>query len=71
MMMKCPTCGAATLVHDTRDVPYIYKGESTTLPQVTGDFCTACDEFILNAAVAAEEKGYRVSTQEAKGDLIQ
>ena len=47
--MKCPSCGAATLVHDTRDVPYTYKGESTTLPQVTGDFCTACDEFILNA----------------------
>jgi HTH-type transcriptional regulator/antitoxin MqsA len=50
MIMKCPTCGAAKLVHDTRDVPYIYKSESTTLPQVTGDFCTACDEFILNAA---------------------
>jgi HTH-type transcriptional regulator/antitoxin MqsA len=49
MIMKCPSCGAATLVHDTRDVPYTYKGESTTLPQVTGDFCTACDEFILNA----------------------
>lgn len=48
--MKCPTCGAATLVHDTRDVPYTYKGESTTLPEVTGDFCTACDEFVLNAA---------------------
>jgi HTH-type transcriptional regulator/antitoxin MqsA len=50
MIMKCPTCGAATLVSDIRDVSYIYKGESTTLPQVTGDFCTACDEFILNAA---------------------
>src|ERR1035437_4127036 len=49
MIMKCPTCGAAKLVHDTRDVPYIYKGESTTLPHVKGDFCTACDEFILNA----------------------
>ncbi|OIQ76664.1 antitoxin MqsA [mine drainage metagenome] len=48
--MKCPTCEAAVLVHDTRDVPYTYKGELTTLPQVTGDFCTACDEFILNAS---------------------
>jgi HTH-type transcriptional regulator/antitoxin MqsA len=47
--MKCPTCGAAMLVHDTRDAPYIYKGESTTLPQVTGDFCSACDEYILDA----------------------
>ena len=47
--MKCPSCGTAKLVHDIRDVPYIYKGESTILPQVTGDFCLACDEPILDA----------------------
>ena len=47
--MKCPSCGAAKLVHDTRDLPYTYKGESTVLPQVTGDFCPACDESILDA----------------------
>ena len=47
--MKCPTCGAAKLVHDTRDVPYTYKGETTILPQVTGDFCPACDESVLDA----------------------
>jgi HTH-type transcriptional regulator/antitoxin MqsA len=48
--MKCPNCGTAKLVHDTRDVPYTYKGESTILPQVTGDFCLACGESILDAA---------------------
>ena len=48
--MKCPSCGAAMLVHDTRDVPYTYKGETTTLPQVTGDFCPACDDYLLDAA---------------------
>lgn len=48
--MKCPSCGIGELVHDTRDLPYTYKGESTTLPQVTGEFCTACDESILEAA---------------------
>ena len=48
--MKCPSCGAAKLVHDTRDVPYTYKGEATILPQVTGDFCPACGESILDAA---------------------
>ena len=48
--MKCPNCGAAMLVHDTRDVPYTYKGKSTILPQVTGDFCLACDESILDAS---------------------
>ncbi len=48
--MKCPNCGAAKLVHDTRDMPYTYKGESTILPQVTGDFCLACDESILDVS---------------------
>ena len=46
--MKCPTCGAANLIHDTRDLPYAYKGEATMLPQVTGDFCPACDESVLD-----------------------
>lgn len=47
--MKCLSCGAAELIHDTRDLPYIYKGEATVLPDVTGDFCPACDESILDA----------------------
>lgn len=46
--MKCPCCGAAELIHDTRDMPYTYKGEATTIPAVTGDFCPACGEVILN-----------------------
>lgn len=48
--MKCPTCGAADLVHDTRDLPYTYKGESTVIPSVTGDFCPACGEAVLDTA---------------------
>lgn len=48
--MKCPICGAAELVHDTRDMPYIYKGEASIIPAVTGDFCPACDETILDVA---------------------
>jgi HTH-type transcriptional regulator/antitoxin MqsA len=47
--MKCPVCGAAELIHDTRDLPYIYKGETTIIPAVTGDFCPACAESILDA----------------------
>lgn len=47
--MKCPVCGAAELIHDTRDLPYTYKGETTTLPAVTGDYCPACAESILDA----------------------
>ena len=46
--MKCPSCGAAQLQRETRDVTYTYKGENTTIPAVTGDFCPACDEVVLN-----------------------
>lgn len=46
--MKCPCCGAAELIHDTRDMPYTYKGESTSIPAVTGDFCPACGEVALS-----------------------
>jgi HTH-type transcriptional regulator/antitoxin MqsA len=48
--MKCPSCAAAELVHDTRDMPYTYKGESTLIPAVTGDFCSACGEVVLDLA---------------------
>ena len=50
--MKCPACGAAKLVHATRDIPYTYKGESTTIRRVTGEFCPACAEVVLDAGQA-------------------
>jgi HTH-type transcriptional regulator / antitoxin MqsA len=50
MNMKCPACGAAELVHDTRDLPYIYKGDSTVIEGVTGDFCPACGEVVMEMA---------------------
>ncbi|MDR3569806.1 MAG: type II toxin-antitoxin system MqsA family antitoxin [Syntrophobacteraceae bacterium] len=34
--MKCPSCGRANLVRDTRDMPYTYKGEATVITAVTG-----------------------------------
>ena len=55
--MKCPCCGAAELIHDTRDMTYGYKGETTIIPAVTGDFCPACGEVVLN-----REHGDRYST---------
>jgi HTH-type transcriptional regulator / antitoxin MqsA len=48
--MKCPICGAANLVTDTRDRPYFYKGKSTVLPGVSGEFCPSCDESFLGQA---------------------
>ena len=50
--MKCPLCGAAELIHDTRDITYTYKGESTVIPDVTGDYCPACDESVTEMAEA-------------------
>ena len=51
--MKCPDCKNVELVHDTRDMPYTYKGESTTIPQVAGDYCPACGEAVLDMAESA------------------
>ena len=45
--MRCPVCGDAEMVRNSRDLPYAYKGESTILPSVTGDFCPACGEAVL------------------------
>jgi HTH-type transcriptional regulator/antitoxin MqsA len=54
--MKCPCCGAAELIRDTRDMPYTYKGDTTTIAAVTGDFCPACGEVVLD-----REQGDRYS----------
>nr|CAA71792.1 hypothetical protein [Cupriavidus necator] len=51
--MRCPVCGAAELVHDTRDLPYTYKGETTAISAVAGDYCPACGESVLGAAESA------------------
>lgn len=47
--MKCIDCGKADMVHDTRDLSYTYKGQTTTIPDVTGEFCLFCNESIHNA----------------------
>ena len=60
--MKCPNCGAAELVRDTRDLPYTYKGETTVFAQVAGDWCPACGEGVFDAAssraVSADMKAF-------------
>jgi HTH-type transcriptional regulator/antitoxin MqsA len=54
--MRCPSYGAAELIHDTRDLPYINKGEQTVISHVTGDHCPACGEVVLD-----RERGDRYS----------
>ena len=51
--MKCPSCASAELLHDTRDMPYTYKGETTLIPAVNGDFCPACGKGVLDASESA------------------
>jgi HTH-type transcriptional regulator/antitoxin MqsA len=41
------------LVRDIRDLPYTYKGETTLIPAVTGDFCPGCEEAVLDMAESA------------------
>lgn len=51
--MRCSMCAAAGLVHDTRDLPYSYKGETTTIATVAGHCCPSCGESVLDASEAA------------------
>jgi len=48
--MKCPTCGAAELTLDTRDLVYAHHGQRIVIPAVTAEFCAACDESITDLA---------------------
>mgnify|MGYP001081568326 CR=1 FL=1 len=45
--MRCPACGGAELLSDSRDLPYTYKGETTTIADVRGEFCPVCGEVVL------------------------
>lgn len=54
--MNCPVCATADLIADVRDVPYVYKGETTVIPSVAGEFCPACGEAVL-----APQESTRVS----------
>lgn len=63
MNMKCPVCGAAELVSDTRNI--VENG--VLISAVSGDFCPACGEVILDEresdrvmnAIADARKGQR------------
>lgn len=51
--MKCPACGVADLVFETRDLPYMYRGVATVIPDVAGQRCPACCEQVLDTVEAA------------------
>ncbi len=68
--MKCVSCGAAKMVRDVRDVSHTYKGQTTTIPNVGGLYCPACNESLhnpeeseyLNAAMLAFNKEVNAAT---------
>ncbi|YCI81517.1 type II toxin-antitoxin system MqsA family antitoxin [Enterobacteriaceae bacterium] len=64
--MKCPVCGGAELIHDTRDIPWVYKGQQTVLPAITGDYCPSCGEIILNEE---QSNGYARAVREAQKSI--
>jgi len=47
--MKCPTCGIGKLISATRDMPYTYKGETTVIKAVKGQYCDnpKCKEVVM------------------------
>ncbi len=47
--MICPVCGGAELITYVRDLNYTYKGQTIILTQVSGDYCLACNESILDS----------------------
>ncbi|WP_263144015.1 type II toxin-antitoxin system MqsA family antitoxin [Pseudomonas sp. RIT-PI-AD] len=74
--MKCPVCGQADLVHDTRDLPYSYKGNIVTIPHVEADWCAACGESITGPAetrrvmAAMAEARQQANAAQGTPDLI-
>ncbi|MFS8934425.1 type II TA system antitoxin MqsA family protein [Cupriavidus taiwanensis] len=45
--MKCPECGGAELVAGMLDMPYTYRGETTVIRNVPGQWCPKCGEGVL------------------------
>ena len=44
--MKCVSCGKGPMVHETRDISYTYKAQTTSIPDVSGDYCSVCGESL-------------------------
>jgi HTH-type transcriptional regulator/antitoxin MqsA len=69
--MKCPNCGSADLVRDTRDMHYTYKGQKTAIPAVTGDYCPACGEAVLEWAESVRSSAAMMAfNREVNADIV-
>lgn len=61
--MKCPTCGHAEMIFETRDETLSYSSQSLTLHAMQGEFCPVCGEGMW------DEESYRRYT-EAQAALL-
>lgn len=51
----CAACGVSgSMVFEARDVPFEYRGQSTVIRAVHGQFCTACGEGFSDPAHPAD-----------------
>ena len=50
--MQCPSCGAQGVRVESRDMSYHYRGLATVIHGVSGAFCAACSEAVLDEGVA-------------------
>ena len=62
--MICPRCGVAALEHETRDLPYSYSNDFTSIPAVTGDICPACGDALLDASESARVSAAMLALKE-------
>ena len=67
--MICPVCGVAALEHETRDLPYSYSNDFTSIPAVTGDFCPACRDALLDASESARVSAAMLAFKEQIGAI--
>jgi len=73
--MKCPACGAAELVTETRDMAHTYRSHSTLIRAVHGAHCPACGESVLDAMeserVMAQVQAFRAGVDASMGNPAQ
>jgi len=73
--MKCPACGAAELVTETRDIAHTYRNHSTLIRAVHGAHCPACGESVLavmeSDRVMAQMHAFRAGVDAYMGNPAQ
>jgi hypothetical protein len=66
--MKCPICGGAELIHDTRDVYHSYKGCETIFPDLSDK--NTVELSGLRSEVTAMAQDMKVMNAETKAEIV-